>query len=264
MSFFYEHFSDKENFFLLTEFDNCWVNSHFHKSYEFVYVKRGRCEIFVNDAVDEIDEGDIFCVPSYCVHYLKSIGDTEILTMVFSESYFDDFIKDRGGDFFPPVLKNKTNNKRIFEFMKDFHDKTGDRGGDSYLRRKIFIDSFLALMLEYYAVAPVAVSKRSQNLCDILAYIDTHFAEKLDLKTLAEKFGYNQKYFSAYFNKYVGSNITSYINTIRFNNAKYLLENTDKSVSEVAAECGFESLATFYRIMKKYSVSIAAESRKEI
>ncbi len=253
MSFFYEHLSDKENFFLLTEFDNCWVNSHFHKSYEFVYVERGRCEIFANDKSAVIEDGDMFCVPSYCIHYLKSVGDTKILTMVFAESYFDDFVKDYGKDFFAPILNDKARNAEIFSFMKDFRTQYGDSGGDKYLRRKIFIDSFLSMLLQYYDVAPVTVSKRSQNLCDILVYIDTHFAEKLDLKTLAEKFNYNQKYFSAYFNKYVGVNITSYINTIRFNNAKFLLDNTDMSVSDVAASCGFDSLATFYRIMKKYS-----------
>lgn len=253
MNFFYEHLSDRENFFLLRRFDNCWVNSHFHKSYEFVYVESGKCEVFANDRSAEIEAGDIFCVPSYCIHYLKSIGDTKILTMVFAESYFDDFVKDYGNDFFCPILTDKDKNEKIYSFVKSFYDAHGENGVKSYLRKKVFIDSFLCLMCDSYPVSPIEVGKHNQNICDILVYIDTHFAEKLSLNVLAEKFNYNRKYFSTYFNKVVGTNLTSYINTIRFNNAKYLLDNTDMSVSEVARKCGFDSLATFYRIMKKYS-----------
>lgn len=255
MNFFYEHLSDTENFFLLTEFDGCWVNSHFHKSYEFVYVIHGACDVYVNDDSYAISDGDIFAVPSQSVHFLKSERGTKILTLVFAESYFDDFVRDYGNKFFPFVMRDKEKNVEMYRLMNDFYLKNGKGGGESYMRRKIFIDSLLCLMSDSYGVAPVVAVEHNQSICDILVYIDTHFTEKLTLKALAEKFNYNPKYFSTMFNKLVGTNITSYINNIRFNNAKYLLENTDMSVSDVAGKCGFDSLATFYRIMKKYSDS---------
>lgn len=255
MNFFYEHLSDTENFFLLREFDGCWVNSHFHKSYEFVYVIQGKCDVYVNDASDAIVGGEIFAVPSQSVHYLKSDRGTKILTLVFAESYFDDFVKDYGNKFFPFVMRDREKNAEIYRLMKDYYVQNGSDGGGSYMRKKIFIDSLLCAMSDFYTVAPIVAVSHNQNICDILVYIDTHFTEELTLKSLAEKFNYNPKYFSTLFNKLVGTNITSYINNIRFNNAKYLLENTDMSVSAVADRCGFDSLATFYRIMKKYSDS---------
>lgn len=258
MSFFYEHLSDAENFFLLRQFRNCWVNSHFHKSYEFVYVISGKCEVFANDRTAVVEAGDIFCVPSLCIHYLKSVGETEILTFVFEKSYFDDFIKDYGEDFFALVLTDKEKNRKIYESMMDFLKEYGENGGDSYLRRKIFINSLLCLLCENYSVLPHITGKHNQNICDILTYIDTHFSEKLTSGMLAEKFGYNCKYFSSYFNKAVGTNLNSYINNIRYNRARLLLDNTDMSVSEIIDECGFDSLATFYRVMKKYSTPDSA------
>lgn len=253
MSYFYEHLSDTENFFLLRQFKNCWVNSHFHKSYEFVYIISGKCEVFANDNTSVVEAGDIFCVPSFCIHHLKSVGETEILTLVFEKSYFDDFVKEYGKDFFAPVLTNKEKNREIYEYMTEFLKKHGENGGKSYLQRKIFIDSLMCLLCEIYSVSPFIAKKHNQNICDILTYIDTHFSEKITLGMLAEKFNYNCKYFSTYFNKTVGTNLNDYVNNIRYNRAKLLLENTDMSVSEIIQECGFESLATFYRTMNKYS-----------
>lgn len=253
MSFFYEHLSDTENFFLLRKFKNCWVNSHFHKSYEFVYIISGKCEVFANDKTSVAEAGDIFCVPSFCIHNLKSVGDTEILTLVFEKNYFDDFVKDYGGDFFAPTLANKEKNREIYGNMTDFLEKHGENGGKSYLQRKIFIDTLMCSLCETYDVTPFVAQKHNQNICDVLTYIDTHFSEKITLGMLAENFGYNCKYFSSYFNKAVGTNVNDYINNIRYNRAKLLLDNTDMSVSEVMKECGFESLATFYRTMNRYS-----------
>lgn len=253
MSYFYEHLSDTENFFLLRRFKNCWVNSHFHKSYEFVYIISGKCEVFANDNTSVVEAGDIFCVPSFCIHHLKSVGDTEILTLVFEKNYFDDFIKDYGKDFFHSTLTNKGKNRKIYEKMTDFLNRHGENGGKSYLQRKIFIDSLMCSLCEIYNVSPFIAKKHNQNICDILTYIDTHFSEKLTLAMLAEKFNYNCKYFSTYFNKTVGTGLNDYINNIRYNRAKLLLDNTEMSVSEIIKECGFESIATFYRTMNKYS-----------
>ena len=253
MNFFYEHLSDRENFFFMAEYHNCWVNSHFHKSYEFVYVISGRCEVFDNDKTSVIESGEIFCVPSYRIHFLKNIGDADILTLVFAENYFDGFVKDHGRKFFPAALTDKEKNRPIYEYMRSFYDKNGTDGGASFMKKQIFVNTLLCMLCDNYALEPIVISKHDQNICDILAYIDTHYSEKLSLNKLAEKFNYNPKYFSAYFNRLVGTNITGYINNTRFNNAKYLMENSDKSVSAIASECGFDSLATFYRVMKKYS-----------
>ena len=263
MSYFYEHLSDTENFFLLRHFKNCWVNSHFHKSYEFVYIVSGKCEVFANDKTSVVEAGDIFCVPSYSIHHLKSVGDTEILTLVFEKNYFDDFVKDYGKDFFEPTLTDKEKNRKIYGEMEEFLRRNGENGGGSYLQRKIFIDSLMCSLCEIYSVSPFIEKKHNQNICDILTYIDSHFSEKITLKMLAEKFNYNCKYFSSYFNKTVGTSVNDYINNIRYNRAKLLLENTDMSASEIMKECGFESLATFYRTMNKYSVPDTTGQNKD-
>ena len=96
----------------------------------------------------------------------------------------------------------------------------------------------------------------------MVTYIDTHFSEKITSTMLAEKFGYNRKYFSSYFNKAVGVNFNGYLNNVRYNRARLLLDNTDMSASEIIKECGFDSLATFYRVMKKYSTPEAADENK--
>ena len=57
--------------------------------------------------------------------------------------------------------------------------------------------------------------------------------------------------FSRIFNKYTGMNLPDYINGERVKAAIEMLEATDKSVTRISMETGFESLRTFNRAFRK-------------
>ena len=53
-----------------------------------------------------------------------------------------------------------------------------------------------------------------------------------------------------------------YIRKVRISRAKKLLSNTDLTVQEVAAKCGFESPTYFYRCWNKTEKESPAEYRR--
>ena len=53
------------------------------------------------------------------------------------------------------------------------------------------------------------------------------------------------------FKEYTGFTITEYVNTLRIKKATQILETSNLSISDVAAELGFESASYFKRIFKK-------------
>ena len=58
------------------------------------------------------------------------------------------------------------------------------------------------------------------------------------------------------FSKYLKMDIRNFINNLRIQNyleLKSKPENKDKSVTEIAMLCGFNSSATFYRAFNKYT-----------
>lgn len=85
---------------------------------------------------------------------------------------------------------------------------------------------------------------------------------ELTLSKLAEEIGVNRTYLSQYFNQSEAGSFYSYIASYRIEEAKSLLADTDKTLSEIAQICGFASLTSFSHTFKKNAGSSPTEFRK--
>ncbi|QUI22631.1 response regulator [Vallitalea pronyensis] len=96
-------------------------------------------------------------------------------------------------------------------------------------------------------------------------YIDSHFEEKINVKSLSDHFGITANYFSTIFKKELGVTCTQYLTTKRLNYACRMLKETDINVEEVAKGVGYEDLQYFYRVFKKeYHVTPVAYRKGNI
>ncbi len=77
------------------------------------------------------------------------------------------------------------------------------------------------------------------------SYIDVHYAESLTLEQLTRISLMQKSYFMHQFKKQFGTSPIKYLNHVRIENAKLLLINTDKPVTEIAADVGFNTPAYF-------------------
>ena len=80
-----------------------------------------------------------------------------------------------------------------------------------------------------------------------VSYIDQHFMENLNRDRVAELVNLNPDYFGKLFKKSTGRKFNEYINSLKTRMAAELLLKSEKSITEIAFEVGFESLATFSR-----------------
>ena len=98
-------------------------------------------------------------------------------------------------------------------------------------------------------------SKRlSSPLGDTLSYIENHLAdEDLSNKKLADRIGFSEVYFRKLFFANYGSSPKQYILQLRIRNAKLLLSEGGKTVTEIASQCGFSSVYHFSRCFKTHT-----------
>jgi len=73
----------------------------------------------------------------------------------------------------------------------------------------------------------------------IKAYIDGHFGENINLKTISKRFYMNPVYLGQLFKKTYGVYFNEYLLQIRIAEAKRQLRQTDRKVYEIAASVGF-------------------------
>lgn len=75
--------------------------------------------------------------------------------------------------------------------------------------------------------------------------MDKQFSEPLTIAALAKEAGVSDVHFRKEFKHYYGVSPISYLKQVRIENAKQLLRSGYYTVTDVALECGFESISYF-------------------
>ncbi len=81
--------------------------------------------------------------------------------------------------------------------------------------------------------------------------INERYAEDLSLRALAGEVHLNPTYFHRIFRAACGMTPLAYLTEVRVSHAKFLLRNTDRSVTEIAGQCGFSSYNYFCTVFRK-------------
>lgn len=85
----------------------------------------------------------------------------------------------------------------------------------------------------------------------LLLFINNHYTEPLSRQEIAQAVGYNESYISHIFSDHLNTTLTDYITSLRINDAKQLLTDTDLTVSQIAAHLGFGCIRSFNRAFVK-------------
>jgi len=118
--------------------------------------------------------------------------------------------------------------------------------------------------------APSVVQNRTQkdsipvpsDYWQLVYYVHKNYNQNIDLKVLSKEFHLSPSYISQLFKKLVGSNFHNFLNEVRLQHACSLLLSTDKPVTDIALEVGFDSYSTFARVFHKHKGMSAQEFRK--
>ena len=89
------------------------------------------------------------------------------------------------------------------------------------------------------------------RLSQVKAYMESHYADNLSLQKLASLAMLQKSYLIAQFKAAYGISPTRYLNLIRMENAKLLLANSSKNITEIAAEVGFNHPSYFSEMFLK-------------
>lgn len=113
------------------------------------------------------------------------------------------------------------------------------------------LESYIAFLLDRYGER---TPKTFDNVVeDIRSYIEENLYSDLSISTLAQQYNYNEKYLGRLFKNRTGYTIHEYCNYLRLSKAKTLLRSTNLSISQVAAQAGYNNVTYFIRIFKKHT-----------
>lgn len=114
-----------------------------------------------------------------------------------------------------------------------------------------------------FSVAAGAPSASNQCAA-VRHYIDTHYKESLTLDTLAKQAHLNKFYLAHAFREEYGMSPIHYMITRRVDESRYLLRETDMSMSQIARILGFSSASYFSQSFRKAEGISPMEYRKQM
>lgn len=105
--------------------------------------------------------------------------------------------------------------------------------------------------------------QNSNNIKKVYEFIQNNFHRKITLEEISELVNMSQASFNRFIKKRTGKTFSNYVNDTRISYATRWLIETDKSISEISYECGFNNLANFNRVFKKAKRCTPSEFREE-
>lgn len=148
----------------------------------------------------------------------------------------------------------------LFKRLDELHLKT-DAG--SALMLKSALLELAAMFLENDTRESKRGAAADPFADTIKAFIYKHISENLSVKILADKMGFNEKYFIEVFKHHFGTTPAQYVKTIRLEAAKHELLYTDNKVLYIPNKIGYSSLQKLSRDFKSYTGFSPSEFRKK-
>jgi len=105
---------------------------------------------------------------------------------------------------------------------------------------------------ELEANAPFApVIAKDLEMLQIMDYIDNNICQQICLESAAKYAGMSQSTFSRRFARWNGISFKQYITEKKIQRAIALLQTTNRTMLDIALECGFDSVSGFYDAFQK-------------
>lgn len=212
----------------------------FHHHAELIYVVRGCLHITLEGESFILQEGQLFVLFSYLAHSYEDAPDTQVILMLFDPSVtaFTKTLLDQkpvrpviNGEPFAPMLE------RAVTLLRHGKHKTATA----------YLNAVLGEFLECVELDPLPKDHNNMT-AKILEYCAEHFAEPLSLQHIANALSVSQSSVSKLFSGRLHCSFRDYINGLRIEQAKTLLQETDQPVTDVMFSCGFTNQSTFNRV----------------
>lgn len=233
---------------------------HLHNQAELVYVESGCMELTIDQETRELHQGEAaICFPN-CAHGYRNVGSSRILILIFDVNLTGEFTtafkqKRPANPFFTA--------DQVHPDFKFIYPSLFKPMENSLLKGYLLV-IFSHFFGEMHLVSE-AYSPSSDLIHSALQYVIQHFLEPLSLERVAKELGVSKYHLSRIFSKRIGTSFNEYINILRADHARMLLTDTDKSITQVGFDSGFESSSSFYRIFKaQCGVTPSQYRRKQI
>lgn len=252
---------------------------HVHEEFELNFVENAKGALrVVGDSTEEISDLDLCLIGNENMEHAWMNGNCESkdikeITIQFQKEYFLQSLLNKKQ--FHSIAKMFQNAQRGIAFSRPAIESVKDRIKNLCYQANGFysVIEFLNILYDLSNDRSARVlssnfygggedSSESRRVKKVMAFLQEKYNEEISLKDVADIANMTEVAFSRFMKKRTGKTYIEYLTDLRLSVAMRLLLDTNKTVSEICYECGFNNLSNFNRMFKKKKGTTPSEYRE--
>ena len=228
---------------------------NWHENIELLYFLNGEGQVCCGGTGYAVHPGDLLVVNSNELHGFFSPGGMEYYCLIFDAA----FLKANGLSAETICFETLVRSPEIAGLYLDVVKTLGKQEMHHMLALRARILLLFAGLIRAYAGEEKRRFAADKNVKLVIGYIKANYSRRLSLAEAAVEVGLDKCYLAREFKKATGMTLISYLNVVRCEKAKKLLETGVYSVGEVAQRCGYENASYFTRTFKSIMGCLPSE-----
>lgn len=242
------------------------IDFHQHSFYEIYIFISGEVNYTIEGRTYPLNPGDILLTNNRDIHrpeIAPSGLPYERIVIWLNHAFFHGLL-DIGEDLTACFQDASNRNYRLFrpngaqmlKIREACHaieqERAGNKLGNRVMAFSRIMEILVLLSRAYYEIsdsAGLGVTE-NQQINQVVAYINNHFNEDLNLEHLADRFYLSKYYLSHQFKQFTGLSLYQFIMKKRLTIARNMLMS-GKTVTEAYTECGFNDYSNFLKAFKR-------------
>lgn len=247
------------------EFSNStYLPPHWHEHIELLYFLSGKCLFTCNENVLPVKANDFVVVNSSEIHSFVASENVSYFCILIYPEFFSDV------NFNTKTLLDNLihNDKYIREIIIKMYTEyaSNAKGSDMVLKGTAY--QLMAYLMRNFIRTQLSDKEsylnalKLERINTILDYISKHYQDRITTSELAKLCFISEGHLCRLFKNNIGKSVTQYINEFRIEKATIMLINTHESITNIAAEVGFEDMNYFSRTFKRIKKESPTDFRK--
>lgn len=236
------------------------IRNHYHDIYEIVLYEEIHGYVYLNGDKNEISRNKLLYLPPYAVHGFNLQPETNAYIVLHLSPLF---LNDRWGSLslpsYPALLEME-------EYYYDMITRLLQWGREKIFPYSIRQETVSMLLLWISEQTPrfAAFKSDSGSFIQLFKLIDKQKNYSVGVSDAAELCNMSRSSFCDHFRKQFGTSFSRFLQEKRIEEAQYLLINTDKSCTAIAAELEFSDASHFSKLFRKQTGILPGDFRKRL
>lgn len=225
---------------------------HYHFEFELFIVTEGNVKLQVESEIFYLEAGQGVFINSGELHSTFAITDKcRCLSIVFSP----EFISSKNEELYEKFIEPTINKSISFSSILSKDEVELALASNVQFQKQsngyeLFIKSNLTRIMALLISDSERMSSEKKDIKKeivrmVLDYIHNNYKNTLTLKDMSEIAHVSKEYLCNIFRIVAGLSPITYLNRYRIMQSAYMLRNSNKKISEIAIECGFNGSSYF-------------------